>query len=79
MSVRAKFKVQSITLDMSDSRTVKLHAVTGNGEEDDPNADWSKWTPSGEISMHITNPAAFEQFKVGTEFYVDFTEAPIEG
>ena len=29
------------------------------------NGDWSKWTPSGELAMTITNPAAVERFEIG--------------
>jgi hypothetical protein len=53
--------------------TVNFNAVYGNGEA---NKDWSKWTPSGYMSMVITNPSAFDQFSIGKEFYLDFT--PVE-
>ena len=33
----------------------------------------AKYTPSGAITMTIDNPEALDQFKVGDEFYVDFT------
>jgi hypothetical protein len=46
--------------------------VYGNGEA---NKDWSKWTPSGELKMMVTNPAAIEKFELGKEYYLDFTPA----
>lgn len=75
--VRAKFQCLSIT-NFHHHQTdavqaeVRLGAVYGTGKE---NADWSKWTPSGEIKMMITNPAAIEQFELGKEYFVDFTPA----
>lgn len=54
-----------------DSTHVKLAPVTGPG-----NDEWSKWTPSGSIEMHINNPAAVEKFEVGKDYFVDFT--PVE-
>ena len=52
MTVRAKFTVSSIEMfsSPSDSGSVKLAAT--NTKEGD-NLDWSKWTPSGSIQMHI--------------------------
>lgn len=72
MSVRAKVKCTAIT-EFEGSRQVKLAAVYGkDGSE---NASWSKYTPAGSIELSITNPDAYEQFKVGAEYYVDFTPA----
>jgi hypothetical protein len=33
-----------------------------------------KTTPSGYMTMWVTNPVAIEAFKIGKKFYVDFTE-----
>ena len=52
---------------------VKLSAAT-----DDGNKEWSKYTPSGQIELHITNPVAFEAFKLGQFYLVDFVEAPAD-
>lgn len=40
------------------------------------NKTWSKYTPSGSMELSITNPAAFDQMKLGQAYFVDFTEAP---
>jgi hypothetical protein len=78
--VRAKFRVTEVTTSISnyggaagtiESKRVKLSAVG-----DEHNKTWSKWTPSGELTMTINNPAAFEQFKPGQCYFVDFVEAP---
>lgn len=69
--VRAKMKCCSVEL-FEGARTVKLTAVANNSPE---NATWSKYTPSGAVTLSITNPEAFEQFEVGKEYFVDF--APV--
>lgn len=81
MAVRAKFYVQSVTIQ---SRTpegrnvgqVTLSAVT-RGEV---NKDWSHYTPWGEVKLGTMNPDAFEVFEraLGREFYLTFEEAPDE-
>ena len=73
MSVRAKFTCESVTdyEHAEDHKVVTLRAVTdGEGNE-----GWSKWTPAGELTMNITNPAAFEQFKEGRSYFIDITLA----
>jgi hypothetical protein len=40
------------------------------------NYAWSQATPSGSLSMTITNPGAFGHFKQGAEYYLDFFEVP---
>ena len=53
-------------------RTLKLSAVYDNSEE---NKKFFHATPSGQISMGMLNPAAWQQFELGKEYYVDFTPA----
>lgn len=38
------------------------------------NSSWSKYTPSGELSLVITNPAAFDQIQLGKTFAVTLDE-----
>jgi hypothetical protein len=45
-----------------------LDAVYGDGEA---NKQWSKWTPSGTLQFHISNPGAFGHAKQGDYFFVD--------
>ena len=79
--LRAKFKVwtivhsPAITPDVC--AEVRLNAVYEDGGGD--NKSWSKYTPSGEIRMFITNPDAIEQFEVGKSYFVNFTPASAEG
>lgn len=37
--------------------------------------DWSKYTPSGECRLDITNPSAAGAFESGKLYQVDFTPA----
>lgn len=75
MSVRAKFHVSSVEIFSQPADTGKVKLVASNSKEGD-NTDWSKWTPSGSLEMHITNPPAFAFFKdamhAGKSIYVDF-------
>lgn len=77
MSVRAKFRCNAITEKTMNGndicKEVQLNPVYGNGEA---NKEWSKYTPSGELKMTITNPAASDQFKVNKDYYLDIT--PVE-
>ena len=77
MTVRAKFKVQSITESKHwDSTkgnlfTIAMHPVSSGSEE---NKVFFEATPSGEIKMAVQNEVG-RMFPVGAEFYVDFTPA----
>lgn len=85
--VRAKFKITGIELfeQPEGSGRVKMQpvykyeqGVTGNACTE--NQTFWQATPSGEITLSITNPAGFEPFikafHAKKPMYVDFTEAP---
>jgi hypothetical protein len=55
-----------------DAVEVKLQAVYSD-DKGTPNYSFSQATPSGEVSLMITNPTAFGQFAIGQTFDVDFT------
>lgn len=42
------------------------------------NATWSKYTPSGQVEMQITNPAAVEAFELGKCYLVTFSQTSEE-
>lgn len=69
MSVRAKFKVETVTHTTSGA-SVLLQPVTGGSKE---NESFYRYTPGGKIELSTVNKAAAEQFVPGKEFYVDFT------
>lgn len=73
-TVRGKFRLSTVTQTKwepgaSDVKTFTLNAVGGPD-----NAEWSKATPQGKLEMTITNPAALDLLKIGTEYYLDLTE-----
>ena len=70
--MRAKFRVEHVK-HYSESEEAVMHAVYGGSPE---NNQFSVATPSGELRMHINNPAALDLLKPGKEYYLDFTEAP---
>lgn len=69
MTVRAKFKVESITENVS-GYSVYLFPVTSGSKE---NEQFYKWTPGGKIELTTVNKDAGKQFVPGKEYYVDFT------
>ncbi|MEK7178560.1 MAG: hypothetical protein AAB721_02820 [Patescibacteria group bacterium] len=82
MAVRAKMRCthrQEYTegghSDKLSGVNVTLQPVYASGPDDKANTEWSKWTPSGQLQMTITNPAAYEQFQLGKAYYVDLTPA----
>jgi hypothetical protein len=62
-TITAKFNVSSITKygNGGGTKVTLSAATTGEGNE-----TWSKYTPSGTIEMHITNPDA--EFEFGYYF-----------
>lgn len=75
MTVRAKFVVSAITDQGPHSpKVVKLAPQYDMSIPEDRR--FQKATPWGEINLHIDNPAAVAQLKIGQGYYVDLT--PIE-
>ena len=82
MSVKAMFYVKEINHRATGQPEqvnveVKLAAAFGSYLNGLPegNSDWSKWTPAGELSMTITNPAAVDQFDIGSVYRLTFDKA----
>ena len=80
MGVRAKMRCVEVSERTSvtgaglvEAKYIRLQAVYG-GDDDKENRDWSKWTPSGELAMTVTNPDAFNQFKIGKCYFIDMNE-----
>lgn len=79
MKVQARFYVTAVTHFHNGSPgadqagEVKLQPVYAGKDGNPANAEWSKYTPSGEIKMTITNPAALAAFAPGQNFKVEFT------
>lgn len=71
MTIRAKFRCDTVTKFADGSEEVRLLPVYGTSENP-ANKEWSKYTPSGEAKMRITAEGAVGQFSPGQEFFVDF-------
>ena len=74
MTVRAKFicTQETISAYRPDEKSFKFNAVAGGSEE---NKRFYKYTPGGEFELKIANAEAAAYFKLGKEYYIDFTEA----
>lgn len=70
--VRAKFKVSQITENEAGS-SIQLIPVSVGSEE---NKEFYKYTPSGQIELNVVNKETADHFKVGQQYYVDFSLAP---
>lgn len=71
MSIRAKFVVEQAVMDGNSNETLTARAVTTGSAE---NLQWSKYTPSGSLTMTISNPSAQGHFKAGQEFFLILSE-----
>lgn len=61
-----------------ESETVCFMAVGPSqypADGSDENNSFARWTPSASTRILIANPELLGKFKVGQEFYVDFTPA----
>lgn len=82
MTVRAKFWVKEIKHgyvgaghgNFSDVKLAPCYAGYPGGDSEE-NKSFAKATPSGEITLGITNPSALEFFEIGKAYYIDFTPA----
>lgn len=78
MSMRAKFKVQSITQQANWNKpggslyTLQLHPVSSGSDE---NKKFFEATPGGQIQLSVVNEEIGKRFPIGAEVYVDFTPA----
>lgn len=70
-SIQAKMRCESIT-NWEEQEDVTFRAVTGTSEE---NKFWSKYTPSGTLSLSITNEHIFRHFQPGKEYIISIDEA----
>lgn len=63
MRTRAKFECLSVT-PQGDGFEAKFMAID--------EAEWSRWTPAGSLSIYITNPAV--SFEVGKAYWLDLEQ-----
>lgn len=70
--IKAKFKCH-VVHDFGSQKKVDFTVVTSGSEE---NKSFSKWTPSGDLSLTVTDETlAFDHFVPGKEYLLEITEA----
>lgn len=76
--MRAKMQLQKIEQHMY-GETLHFAAVArkdGYPEDgSDEDNTYAKFSPSGELRLHVANPALIGQFKPGEKYYLDFQKA----
>ena len=70
----AKFKVLSVDKSNSWTPSVFLHLEAVTDQDTEENKTWSKYTPSGQLNMTITNEELFDSFSVGQEILLTLSE-----
>jgi hypothetical protein len=74
MTVRMKMRCDAVEKNDEGCGTVRLYPVIGNSPE---NAEFFRWTPSGQLVMSTVNANAVSKFTVGEEYYVDISPAAV--
>lgn len=70
MFTRAMFRVVEKT-ELHDGYKIKLAPVMGGSEEEKA---FFKYTPYGELTLGLIQPETAAKFKVGVNYYIDFSE-----
>lgn len=78
-NMRAKVHVIGVEKPYEGAEVLRFSPVV-SGEQFGPNGEsenntYARYTPSGSIELHVTNPNLHGQFEAGQEYYVDFTPA----
>jgi hypothetical protein len=78
MALRLKMVVNTVKRSAAQDGSIMSEEITMSAvysdKEGSPNKQWSKWTPAGNLSFTVSNPAAFEQVLPGKFFLVDLNE-----
>lgn len=69
--VRAKMRC-SMVQHTEVGHTVRVEPVTSGSEEND---QFYRYTPSGHVELSVVSQETADLFRVGEEYYVDFTPA----
>jgi len=72
--LKAKFKVDAVTHYSEFLRQVKMSACYSPDKNSEDN-QFSQATPSGDLTMMISNPDAMDFLKPNTKYYLTFVEA----
>jgi hypothetical protein len=72
--LRLKMSIASVksSCDQSGAKVGEEIALqAAYGPEGSANSQWSKWTPSANLTMYVTNPHAFDRVLPGQFYFVD--------
>ncbi|MDD5150154.1 MAG: hypothetical protein PHC28_06670 [Flavobacterium sp.] len=79
--MKAKLKVVNLNKS-ADSETINFVGVSKSDGYDetglDENNTFAKYTPCADLRIVVTNPALFNTFEIGQEYYLDFVLAKNE-
>jgi hypothetical protein len=53
------------------SEQLTMRCVFGDKDKGGVNAEWAKWTPSGDLRFNVSNPNVIGQFKAGEYVLID--------
>ena len=77
--MRAKFQVQSVLRHQDGQETLKMNAVCKSGpypaDGSDEDNTFSLFSPSGELTLVVNNPALSGKINPGEKYYLDFALA----
>jgi len=75
MTTRCKFRLQSITYQAGTTgKALRFTAVSDSKDTSIPeDKAFTKYTPSGELTVTIDNPAVEPMLKVGEYYYLDLS------
>jgi hypothetical protein len=82
MTVRAKFLLESVNsvvyhqnCSRMEMRTFNFRPVYSTDPEHENKKFWDA-SPQGSLQLGVVNKRVWDQFELGKEYYLDFTEAP---
>lgn len=76
--MRAKMQIQKIELVPGPGEVLHMSCVAASRYPEDGSDEdntFAMFTPSGELRLHVNNPALIGKFKPGNKMYIDFTPA----
>lgn len=76
-AMRAKMRLHHIDRRFPNQETLNFHPVSASKypeDGSDENNTYAKFSPSGQLSLTVANPALLGKFSEGEEFYLDFTK-----
>jgi hypothetical protein len=78
--MRAKMRIEKVDTQFDGQETLHFRAVSRSERypEDgsDENNTYARFSPMGELSLTVANPALLGKFAYGEEYYLDFTKVP---